>query len=160
MKRYRVDVFDSASIQAVINELSSYRLVMETKFNRAISGLVNEAVQRAQTIFGESVTVGEEQVPSGENAIVYTIYAEGRAVGFLEFGAGDLVAMDHPFKGEAPFRVYPGSYSDQNAQQYSRWGFWIFGGKTYSYVRPRRGLYEADKLIRDKIREYIKAEFT
>lgn len=66
-----------------------------------------------------------------------------------EFGAGDatLDPLDL-FQNDTVTPVYPGSYSELvGSGEYARDGKWHFGGKEYTEVEPRLGLFEAKQYI-------------
>ena len=77
----------------------------------------------------------------------YKIVAEGEDVLFIEFGAGDAT-MNPMFENYVGVDVYPGAYSEQvGSGEYAETGKWHFGGKTYTEVQPRMGLYDAKLYI-------------
>lgn len=92
----------------------------------------------AEGAYGSAINVTIERIPRG-----WQLVANGDAVGFLEFGAGVTADKNHSFAQNAPFEVYPGSWSKDHAQQFTNNGFWVFGGQQYDRVEPRRGLYKA-----------------
>ena len=73
----------------------------------------------------------------------YKIVAEGKDVLFIEFGAGDKAGAERDKYVAVPDVVRPGSWSETHAQQYSTYGFWIFGGRTYTETPPHPSFYEA-----------------
>ena len=73
-----------------------------------------------------------------------------------EFGAGDAT-IDVMFENYPGVDVYPGSYSEQvGSGEYAATGKWHFGGKEYTEVQPRGGLYNAKVFIKDNAAEIAK----
>lgn len=151
-----VDILDPSSIKALQNQLKFYQDNIEPKMQSALEILANAAAEMCQSYFGRSVNV-EYELDDEEPRAVIT--ASGKAVGFLEFGAGKATDTSHEFAGNAPFDVYPGSYSEQNARMFVEHGFWIFGGRRYEFVLPKRGLYKTSNWIKDNYAKVIKGSF-
>lgn len=93
------------------------------------------------TVDGGEITVTVEPIENG-----YCINAAGKGVIFLEFGAGDTVNSGNKYAPLMPFDVRSGSFSEDNAKQYSTTkeifgnGFWEFGGVRYTQITPRNGM--------------------
>ena len=113
---------------------------MRKKSNLFIKRLTEEVGKpAAEGAYGVgAVQVWIEQIPRG-----WKLVANGDAVGFLEFGAGTQADTGHHFAKNAPFEVKPGSWSKDHSKQFYKYGEWKFGGVTYRYIQPRRGLYKA-----------------
>ena len=166
MKRKETLTIDlsSRSIRRAIDFMEEYSVALYTDLLKGFDKLAQNAADVCQTIYGQSVKVEAVNVASGEN-IIYEIRASGRAVGFLEFGAGSTTDESHPFASEAPFEVYDGSYSEENDGEYARtkavygYGYWHFGGRVYYYRLPRRGLFYASEHMINHVAETIKREF-
>ena len=147
---------NSQSIQSAINALKARQRSLQIQFAGILESLAMLARDVAQDHFGSAVMV--DYYPK-EPSLEYTITANGRAVGFFEFGAGTMVNETHPLKDNAPFPVYPGSYSEQNAHEFELQGFWTLGGVRYSFVFPRRGLYYASEAIKEQADKVIRSSF-
>lgn len=156
MKKIKVKL-NTNGLKKAIRELEFYRDSLEMRVMRAAEQIALLAVDVVQGVYGSAVAVS--LIPT-ENRLGYTIEANGRAVGFLEFGAGLMTDEGHPFAENAPFDVREGSYSEDHAMQYYTYGYWWYGGKRYYFVAPRRGLYEGSTYIRDHAVEVIKRSFT
>lgn len=89
-------------------------------------------------IHGHHSAVWTEPTSNG-----YRIVAEGEDVLFIEFGAGDAAGSDNGLYDEVPSVARPGSWSETHAQQYSRYGFWIFAGKKITEVPTNPAFYYA-----------------
>jgi len=89
-------------------------------------------------IHGHHATVTTEAMKSG-----YRITASGEDVLFIEFGAGDQAGSENGNYDAVPASARPGSWSETHAQQYSKHGFWIFGGQKFTTVAPSPAFYYA-----------------
>ena len=96
----------------------------------------------AQSAYGSMANVSHDSYPT--TAIIKT---SGKANVIAEFGAGDATETPTGFENMPITPVYPGSYSEQHAKMYSRFGWWKFGGKSYTQVEPRHGLVQAKAYI-------------
>ena len=99
-----------------------------------------------------------EEMPNGA-----VLTASGGDIGFLEFGAGILVATDDPFAGEFG-DVHPGSWSaSKGTGEFAKYGSWHHKGQWYAYVAPTRGMQRAlneiylnaNSVVNRKISEWI-----
>ena len=82
----------------------------------------------------------------------YKIVASGKDVYFIEFGTG---VFANPNGYETTVPVYPGSYSEQHAQQFSTKGFWYYGGEKLQGTEAENAMYYAGKAIRDNMERVI-----
>jgi hypothetical protein len=55
--------------------------------------------------------------------------------------------------------VYPGSYSEQNAGQYAKWGYWFYQGKLMSSTDVYMPMYYAGKAIRENEKRIVEEVF-
>ena len=81
----------------------------------------------------------------------WLVIASGREVMFLEFGAGVDTDTDHAWTQEMPFKVEPGSWSEDHAKQFSEKGYWFYDGKLWHGIPATRALYNASLAVRQKI---------
>lgn len=141
-----------------LNELRIYKNTLETKvmvFSRQLALLAAAEVQNTY----KSSSIKVDAVALDDDRLGYSIIADGKAVGFLEFGAGFGSDGQHPLAPNAPFEVSKGSYSRENAREFEEKGYWYFGGRRYTFVIPRRGLYAGSEYIREHLREVIRRSF-
>lgn len=89
----------------------------------------------------------------------YRIVAEGEDVLFIEFGAGDAAGSDNGLYDAVPAVARPGSWSETHAQQYSRYGFWVFGGKKMTEVPTSPAFYYAYEAMVQAIPRIAKEVF-
>ena len=81
----------------------------------------------------------------------WLVTADGKEVMFLEFGAGIAADPQHPWSNEMPFRVEPGSWSEDHAKQFSEKGYWFYDKTSWSYIPATRAMYNASLAVRQKI---------
>lgn len=143
MTTINISSLSAGDINKAIRELEAYRDSLESKTDELCRVLAEEGAMVAQDSYGSSVAV--DVVPSEHGS---KINANGDAVVFMEFGAGDATSASE-LAENLPFEVSKGSYSRENAKQYSRWGYWWFGGHVMTEVVPRRGLLNATRHIED-----------
>lgn len=73
----------------------------------------------------------------------YKIVCEGEDVLFIEFGAGDQAGSENGNYDAVPASARPGSWSETHSQQYSKYGYWYFGGHKFTTVAPSPAFYYA-----------------
>ena len=129
------------SIQNAIRFLNDYRKDVTDMFEDVIEVLVNEGAEVAQAAYAEWAVDAIAEADGLRGSITVS----GDMPMIAEFGAGDAT-LSGGFSN-TPSEVRPGSYSETHAQQYSRWGFWLFNGIKYTEVQPHRGLYAAKEYI-------------
>lgn len=134
------------SIDNAISKLTDYLEEFEHNAEELIDVLVTDGAAVAQAMYGGWDV---EAIPSsdGMNGRIDVV---GDMPAIAEFGAGS--ATEPVGFENMPDDVYEGSYSEEHAQQYSRFGVWFFGGQPYTEVPPHHGLLAA--------KEYIIAEST
>lgn len=143
--------FDIKLTQTDIQKVIKYCEDMSKRFSRKTDEIckriAEEGADIARIAYGSPVNVTVERNEDGNG---YKIVASGRAVAFLEFGAGYGVDPTNGLAKEATAKglpVYEGSWSEQDKQQFVRWKFWIFGGQIMNTVPARNALWEADKVM-------------
>lgn len=154
MKDIAIDLSEQ-SIARAIQELKAYQLAFPAKITRAWAILCEGARDYCQSLYGAEVVVTGESSADG-----FIITATGRGVGFLEFGAGTMTDTEHPLAENAPFDVYPGSYSETNKRLFELYGYWVFGGRIYTYVMPQRCLYQTSIWVWQNIERVFKEVFS
>ena len=147
-----------SSIQDAIDALNGIKKGLTgDKMDNVLFNAAELIAEEAQAIYGPSVTVTQETVEWGK---IHDVVATGRAVMFLEFGAGATTNVPYnPFAENAPVPIRPGSYSETHRQLYTRYGYWIFGGRIYDHVNPLRALYLAYNSVKPSIPGMVKREF-
>ena len=129
------------SIRNAINELQDAKQNLQWGIEETLDILARDGADIAQVAYGHmGYVVG--YLDSDDTAV---IQASGEAVLIAEFGAGDATELPLSLYENAPeTEVYPGSYSELvGSGEYAATGAWHFGGKRYTEVQPRLGLYKA-----------------
>lgn len=134
------------SIQNAVDRLRVRLQHLEEDAEQFVDILTNEGAEVAQSHYGEWGVQATPVVDGTEGAIVVS----GDMPLIAEFGAGDATLP--VWFENIPAEVRKGSYSEEHARQYSRWGFWYFAGETYTESGGLHGLLNAKRHIMD---EYI-----
>ena len=147
---------DTQSIMCAILKLYDARRNMKEGLSETVEILVNEGALKAQSAYGEYPVIAKPDADWMKGEI--TVYGDMPMI--AEFGAGDAT-LSGGFEN-TPEEARRGSYSEQHARQYSRWGYWEFGGERYEEIPPRHGLLDAKQYIIEKstetAREVIKLD--
>lgn len=151
-----------SSVASAIEQIGRYKSDFEKKRVEFCRRIAEEGSAVAAAYYGSSVKVTTEETETG-----YAILASGKAVCFLEFGAGYGADAAHPLAANVTaFRVYPGSYSVQNAGQFYTTdrmnpghGFWLFGGRKYDSVQPRYAMWRARQHITREVERIAREVF-
>lgn len=115
----------SKSIQDGIEELKAYRKSFKAKVGKLLEELANIGVKEASVRFTTAIYDGVndshvtlETIPGG-----YSIVAEGKAVAFIEFGAGVYHNPGEPYPDPRPDGIVGiGEYGKGHGKQQA-WGF-------------------------------------
>lgn len=115
----------SKSIQKAINELKSYRDSLDAKKDKLLEELASIGVREASVRFTTAIydglndsSVALEVISDG-----YCIKAEGRAVAFIEFGAGVYHNPGEPYPNPRPDGIVGiGEYGKGYGKRQA-WGF-------------------------------------
>ena len=131
------------SIDSAIEELQAFAELLEEGTEQVVEILTNKGAEVAQVAYGD-FPVEAVPIPDGKTG---EIIVTGDMPAIAEFGAGDQT-LSGGFEN-TPAEARPGSYSEEHARQYSRWGFWYFAGEPYTEVYPHHGLLDAKRYIMD-----------
>lgn len=126
--RKRIDAYTLSveALDALIKDLKAYIEDFKDKEQEFLGKLAEKAKTALEEAYaGKKITVTYEHFQEGSIHGVDVI-ANGDKIGFIEFGAGVYSGEGSEFKDNAPFDVYPGSWSKDHAQ---RWQEWIADGK-------------------------------
>lgn len=115
---------------------------------------VGEPIIRAT--HGGHAVITTEKLQSNE----YIIKAEGQDVLFIEFGTGDMAGVLDGWYDKVPSVVRPGSWSEQHARMWSRFGFWVFAGEIYHYTNPHPAFYDAYRAMVDALPQIASEVFS
>ena len=115
----------ASSIRNAINELTAFRDSLEVKKNRLLEELANIGVREASVRFTTAMYDGINDSDVTLDAVDtgYAIVARGRAVAFIEFGAGVYHNSGEPYPKPRPEGIvgigeYGKGYGKRRA-----WGF-------------------------------------
>lgn len=144
---------DIKGIDSLIGRLKRYENIDE-KLAEVTRRLVEIGEPIIQAVHGSN-----NKVTIGKTANGYQIVAEGETVLFLEFGTGDAAGREADKYDAVPSVVRPGSWSETHARQYSRYGFWIFGGQKYTETAPNPAFYDAYIAMVDALPQIAKEVF-
>ena len=143
------------SILHAIERLNLVKENIQRGLDEAVDVLAKDGAIVAQAADGSMAYV---DVYPGDESTRY-IMATGDAPIIAEFGAGDATLDPTDlFTNHPPVPVYPGSYSESEngSGMYAEFGWWKFGGKIYTQIEPRQGLYKAKQYILENAAETVK----
>ena len=135
------------SIDNAIARLKVRKMHLEEDAEQLVEILTNDGAEVAQSAYGDFPVQATpmEVDKQGECTFESAIVVSGDMPMIAEFGAGDAT-LSGGFEN-TPEEARSGSYSELHAKQYSRWGFWYFGGEPYTEVPARHGLLDAKRHI-------------
>jgi hypothetical protein len=136
--RIVIDPFDSKSVGNAIKELQRYKSWVQEKEEVLRQRLAQLGASVASIEFSRAVYNGTNDVSVrvDDNGRKATIFAEGSAVLFIEFGSGAKYGGGHPEAGK--FGYGPGTYSD-GPDGKGRWddpNGWYFAHGQHSFGNP------------------------
>lgn len=153
-----IDPFNPISVERARIAEERYIAEFNEKVDRFIAALAIVGANAARAAYGgEAVSVVVEPIENG-----MAIKASGRAVVFLEFGAGSTVNEANRYASVMPFEVRRGSWSDQavgpdgkTPGMYARTGYkyWVLNnGVVLTHIEPRNGMQKAyDEIIQNVV---------
>ena len=133
-----IDPFDKESIANAIKELERYKMWVQEKEEILRQRLAQLGATVASIEFSRAIYNGTNDVSVrvDDNGSKATIYAEGSAVLFIEFGSGAKYGNGHPEAGK--FGYGPGTYSD-GPNGKGKWddpNGWYFAHGQHSFGNP------------------------
>ena len=146
------------SCNKALKELEKYQKEIKPKMLEVCKRLAEIGAQEAQRFFdmaengNQGVRVTINKIENG-----WSIVASGKSVYFVEFGTGDAVTNSHGFQVSVP--IYPGSYSETHAQQYSVKGYWYYGGERLTETPIYAPMYHADRKMREEASRVLREVF-
>ena len=140
------------SCRDALDELKKYQREISPKLDEVCRRLAELGAQEARMRFARAdhgnggVTVTVEKIDNG-----YKIVASGHDVYFIEFGTGVNAGVGYGDSGvpATSVPVYPGSWSEQHAQEFSRYGYWWWQGEKLQGTEAEMPMYYAGKAIRE-----------
>lgn len=133
-----IDPFDQKSISEAIKELNRYKRWVQEKEEILRQRLAHLGGTVASIEFSRAIYNGTNDVSVRveDNGRKATIFAEGSAVLFIEFGSGEKYGGGHPDAGK--FGYGPGTWSD-GPNGKSKWNDpngWYFAHGQHSFGNP------------------------
>jgi hypothetical protein len=133
-----VDPFDQKSIDNAVKELERYKSWVQEKEEILRQRLAQLGATVASIEFSRAIYNGTNDVSVRveDNGRKATIFAEGSAVLFIEFGSGAKYGSGHPEAGK--FGYGPGTYSDgpNGKGHWSDPNGWYFSHGQHSFGNP------------------------
>lgn len=133
-----IDPFDSKSISNAIKELERYKRWVQEKEEVLRQRLAHLGATVASIEFSRAIYNGTNDVSVrvDDNGRKATIFAEGSAVLFIEFGSGEKYGGGHPDAGKLGYG--PGTWSD-GPNGKGKWddpNGWYFAHGQHSFGNP------------------------
>ena len=133
-----IDPFDKESIANAIKELERYKTWVQEKEEILRQRLAQIGATVASIEFSRAIYNGTNDVSVrvDDNGKKATIFAEGSAVLFIEFGSGAKYGNGHPEAGK--FGYGPGTYSDgpNGKGKWDNPNGWYFAHGQHSFGNP------------------------
>lgn len=133
-----VDPFDKTSIDRAIKTLNRYKRTFAYKEKMLRQRLASIGATLVSLEFSRAIYSGTNDVTVrvDDDGTKATVYAEGEAVMFIEFGTGDKYGHGHPMNEE--FGYGPGTYSDgpNGKHHWNDPKGWYFGHGQHTFGNP------------------------
>lgn len=153
MKRFNIKL-SVPSINMAIRRLKDYKDDFDENVLEIVDILTKDGAEEAQSKYAGYPVEAVPYVDGNQGEI--TVIGDMPAI--AEFGAGKGVVQTD-FEN-LPEEIREGSYSEQHAKQFSRWGFWYFGGEVYYDVPGHHGLMAAKRYIVEHSTEVAREVFS
>ena len=150
-KKIVIDGLSQENLNAAIKEVRQYKQWVLQKENElrvrlAAVGATVASIQFSRAIYNGTNDVSVRVDNTGSVAV---IYAEGEAVAFIEFGAGDRYGHGHPQAGE--LGMGPGTYPSDKGLWNNPKGWW-YGHSKHTYGNPpAMAMYQAVQAITEQV---------
>lgn len=142
------------SCDRAVRELNRYNKETRPKLDeicRRLAEIGAEAARAALKLDNGNTDATIENPVKTEDG--YKIVMSGEDVYFVEFGTGEFT---YPHGNQVSVPVYPGSWSEQHAQQFSKYHFWWYGGEQYEGTPAYRPMLRAGQAIRKAMPQVMK----
>ena len=146
-KVIRIDPCSRQSVDAAIKELNRYKRWVEEKETELRNRLASIGCSVASVRFSAASYDGVNDVTVRVNDAgnTATIYAEGNAVAFIEFGSGATYGYGHP--EATKFGTGPGTYPDGKGHWDDPNGWYYKHGEKSWGNPPAMAMYDAREEI-------------
>ena len=133
-----INPYDKKSINKAIKQVKAYKNRIAKKEAEMLQRLSMLGASVASLGFSRAIYNGENDVNIRVEMVgnVATIYAEGEAVGFIEFGSGARYGDGHPLNGK--FGTGPGTWSmsEEGKGHWDNPKGWWYGDGQHSFGNP------------------------
>ena len=154
--------FSNQSINAAIKEIKAYKqwvLIKEAELRKRLAavGATVASLNFSRAIYNGTNDVTVRVEDNGKTA---TIYAEGEAVAFIEFGTGDKYGHGHPQNDE--FGVGPGTWSDgpDGKGHWDNPNGWYYGHDKHTFGNPpAMAMYRTVQTMTEQLTDIAKEVF-
>ena len=159
VKKITIDL-SAKSIDSAIKEVRKYKAWVLEKEKDLRQRLAMLGASVASIKFSTAIYNGTNDVTVRveDDGSTATIYAEGKSVAFIEFGAGAKHGYGHPQAGE--FGVGPGTYPDGKGNWDNPKGWYIPGGEHTYGNPPAQAMYSAVQTITEQVTMIAKEVFS
>ena len=159
MKRVLKIELSVESINRAVTELETYARDINKKLDEVCRRLAEVGIQEANArlVLTNGNTDAFVEGAPVKTANGYKVVMSGSDVYFVEFGTGDAVNA-HGYTVSVP--VYPGSYSEQNSQQYAKYGYWWYGGEKLEETPAYMPMYYAGRAMREAFPKIVNEVFS
>ena len=151
------------SIDNAIAELKAYKRLVEIKTNELLEELAKIGVREASVRFTTAIYdgVNDSSVTLNDIPGGYSIVAEGKAVAFIEFGAGVYHNPGEPYPNPRPDGIVGIGEYGKGLGKRQAWGFTDDSGElVITHGNPAAmPMWYASEEMRDKILKIAKEVF-
>lgn len=150
-----IDPFDPKSVSDALKQVQKYKRDFVAKEQEFVRRLAEIGVKVAGAVYSTADPEGEHQITVYLQRTVdgYTVLAEGKTIGFLEFGTGvrNREWVDNNNVSNKPYTPPPhGSYGEGHGKQPYGWWFnsELYGVTMHTYGnQPAEGMLTARDAI-------------
>lgn len=161
-KVVRINGLSEAAINAGVQELRRYAQWVAQKETELRTKLADRGAEVARITFASAKYDGSNDVSVrvDDTGSVAVIYAEGKAVAFIEFGSGAKEGYGHPQAGQ--FGFGPGTWSD-GPEGKGHWqdedGWYYTHGKKSTGNPPAQAMYQAVQVMTQELTQIARSVF-
>lgn len=163
-KTIRITGISEAAIESAVQELRRYAEWVDRKESELIAKLAERGKNVASVKFAGAQYdgVNDVSVRVDNTGSVAVIYAEGKAVAFIEFGSGASMGYGHPTAGE--HGLGPGTWSmDESLGGKGHWddpdGWYYKHGKKSHGNPPAMAMWGAAQTMAEELTTIAKEVF-
>ncbi len=158
-KTILIDELSVKNINKAIKEVQRYRNWIVEKEAELRNRLAEVGANVASVQFAGAVYDGTNDVSVrvDNTGSVAVIYAEGKAVAFIEFGSGDKYGHGHPLAGE--HGMGPGTYPEGKGHWDDPKGWYYKHGERSYGNPPAMAMYQAVQAMTEQITSIAREVF-